>query len=457
MSSSFTISTPSLLSGQGIDVASTVQQLVTAARAREQNWLLQQQQIQQQEGVVNQINTALSTLLSNVNALKDAGGALQSVAVTSGNSSIVTATATAGASFGTHVVVVNNLASTASYYSAAANLKTTDSLGTGSFDLTIGGNTQTIDLNNQTLGQLATSINGMTVNGQPLGVTASVITDSAGAHLVIVANNSGAASAFTIDGANAPGLGLTQGSAGADASATIDGVPVSSANNTVSGAIPGVTLQLQSKAVGQEVRIQTQADTQAATQAVTYFVNAYSNIIQGLNAQFAVTPSTGGANSTSPLESDGTVRMVQQQLLNFMTQTFGNNADFSTLRSVGISMNDDGTLKLDSTQLSDAIKNHYSSFLDFFQGTTGFATSFSSQLSKLTDPIKGAFYVDLKGMQSTYSSLQDRVNSFELYIASQQQVWLQQYTQLNVALLQWPFQQQMMDTLFGTGNSSSKK
>jgi flagellar hook-associated protein 2 len=451
--SQFSFSTPSLFSGQGIDVAATVQQLVTAARTPEQPWLNQQQQIQQQEGVVNQINSALSTLLSNVNDLKDVGGALQAVSVTSGNTSIVTATATAGASFGTHVVVVNNLASTASYYSAAANLKTTDSLGAGSFDLTIGGNTQTIQLNNQNLDQLAQSINGL-----DLGVTASVITDSVGAHLVIVADNSGLASNFTIDGTNAVGLGLTLGSAGADASATIDGVPVHSANNTISGAIPGVTLQLQSKAVGQEVRIQTQANTQAATQAVTYFVNAYNNIIQGLNAQFTVTQSSGSANSTNPLESDTTVRVVQEQLLNFMTQEFGSNSDFSTLASVGISMNDDGTLTLDSTQLSDAITNHYSSFLDFFQGTTGFATSFSTQLSKLTDPIKGAFYVDLQGMQSTYSSLQDRIDSYELYIANQQQVWLQQYTQLNVALLQWPFQQQLMDTMFGTNsNSNSKK
>jgi flagellar hook-associated protein 2 len=451
--SQFSFSTPSLFSGQGIDVAATVQQLVTAARTPEQPWLNQQQQIQQQEGVVNQINSALSTLLSNVNDLKDVGGALQAVSVTSGNTSIVTATATAGASFGTHVVVVNNLASTASYYSAAANLKTTDSLGAGSFDLTIGGNTQTIQLNNQNLDQLAQSINGL-----DLGVTASVITDSVGAHLVIVADNSGLASNFTIDGTNAVGLGLTLGSAGADASATIDGVPVHSANNTISGAIPGVTLQLQSKAVGQEVRIQTQANTQAATQAVTYFVNAYNNIIQGLNAQFTVTQSSGSANSTNPLESDTTVRVVQEQLLNFMTQEFGSNSDFSTLASVGISMNDDGTLTLDSTQLADAINTHYSSFLDFFQGTTGFATSFSTKLSKLTDPIKGAFYVDLQGMQSTYSSLQDRIDSYELYIANQQQVWLQQYTQLNVALLQWPFQQQLMDTMFGTNsNSNSKK
>lgn len=452
MSSPFTISTPSLLSGQGIDVASTVQQLVSAASVPEQNWENQQYQIQQQEGVVNQINTDLSTLLSNVNALQDASGALQSVSATSSNSSIVTATATSGASFGTHVVTVTNLASTASYYSAAAGLNATESLGTGSFDLTIGGNTQTIQLNNQNLNQLAQSINGM-----DLGVTASVITDSVGAHLVIVANSSGGAGAFTIDGTNAPNLSLTQGSTGADAAATIDGVLVHSATNTISGVIPGVTLQLQGNSNGQEVRVQTQADTQSITQAVNNFVSAYNTVIQELNSQFAVTQGSDGTTSSAPLESDGTVRMVQEQLLNFMAQSFG-SGEISDLGSLGISMNDDGTLTVDSTQLGNAINTDYSGVVNFFQGVSGFATSLSAQLTQLTDPTQGAFNLDLQGMQSNYSSLQDEINNFEQYIATQQQVWLQQYTQLNVALLQFPFQQQLMDTLFGTNsNSNSNK
>jgi flagellar hook-associated protein 2 len=148
---------------------------------------------------------------------------------------------------------------------------------------------------------------------------------------------------------------------------------------------------------------------------------------------------------------------VQQQLQGFMTQTFGTDSTYNTLGSLGISMNDDGTLSVNSTQLSTAVNSDYSGVVNFFQGTSGFATGLSTQLTQLTSPTKGAFNLDLQGMQSTYSSLQDQINSFETYISSEQQMWLQEYTQLNVALLQWPFQQQMMNTLFGTstGNSNS--
>jgi len=448
--SPFTISMPSLLSGQGIDVASTVQQLVAAAEAPEQQWQSEQLSIQSAEGVVNQINTDLSSLLSNVNALQDAGGALQSVSATSGNSNIVTATATAGASLATHVVTVNNLASTASYYSDAAGLTTTSTLGSGSFDITTSSGRQTINLNNQTLGQLATSI-----NNNNLGVTASVVTDSAGAHLVIVANNSGAAGGFTIDDSNDPKLGMTLGSSGKDASINIDGIPISSATDTVTGAIPGVTLQLQSAAPGQQVQIQTSADTQAASQAVTDFVNSYNSVIQDLNSQLAVTQNSDGSTSANPLESDGTVSLVQQQLMNFMTQAFGSDSTYNTLGSLGISMNNDGTLAVDSTQLNAALNGDYSGVLNFFQSTSGFATGLSAQLTQLTDPTEGAFNLDLQGMQSTYSSLQDQVNDFQTYIASQEQMWTTQYDQLNVTLLQWPFQQQEMNALFGTNSNSN--
>lgn len=250
----FTISMPNLLSGQGIDVTTTVQQLVTAASAPEQQWQTQQQSIQSAEGVVTQINTDLASLLTNVNSLQDAGGTLQSTSATSGNSNVVTASAAAGASLGTHVVVVNNLASTASYYSAEAGLTSTSTLGSGSFNITTSAGTATINLNNQTLSQLAKSINSATVNGKSLGVTASVVSDSVGSHLVIVANNSGKAGAFTLDDTKDPSLGMAVGSQGLDAVVNIDGIPINSGTDTVTGAIPGVTLQLQSAAPGNKSR-----------------------------------------------------------------------------------------------------------------------------------------------------------------------------------------------------------
>ena len=108
--------------------------------------------------------------------------------------------------------------------------------------------------------------------------------------------------------------------------------------------------------------------------------------------------------------------------------------------------------------LSTALNSDYNGVLSFFQGTSGtsgFATALSTQLMQLTDPTEGAFNLDLQGMQNTYSSLQDQINDFQTYITSQQQMWLTQYNQLNVTLLQWPFQQQEMNALFGTTTGTS--
>ena len=154
-----------------------------------------------------------------------------------------------------------------------------------------------------------------------------------------------------------------------------------------------MTLQLQSAAPGQQVQIQTSADTDAATQSINDFVNSYNTVIGDLNAQLSVTQNSDGSTTANPLETDGTVSLVQQQLLSFMTQTFGSDSTYNNLAALGISMNDDGTLTVDSTQLSTALNSDYNGVLNFFQGTTGtssatsgFATALSTQLTQLTDP-----------------------------------------------------------------------
>ena len=110
MSSS--IDTTTLFSGQGIDVTSVVSQLVTAARAPETNWQKQQTTIQTQVDALTQLNNDLSDLWDKINSLKDPSGATGSVTTSTSNPNIVTATAAAGTTPGTHVLEVDSLAAT---------------------------------------------------------------------------------------------------------------------------------------------------------------------------------------------------------------------------------------------------------------------------------------------------------------------------------------------------------
>ena len=159
---------------------------------------------------------------------------------------MLSASADSTAQAGTHSIVVNSLATTASYYTNTVSSATT-TIASGTFQIAVGSNpavTVTVDNTDNTLNGLAAAI-----NGQKIGVTASVINDANGARLAIVSNTSGSAGNISVSN-NTTGLTFNQAATGANASLTVDGVPVNSTSNTVSGVIPGVTLNLAGAAPG---------------------------------------------------------------------------------------------------------------------------------------------------------------------------------------------------------------
>ena len=160
-------------------------------------------------------------------------------------------------------------------------------MSAGSFTLQVGSgaaSTVTID-STDTLATLAAKVNNL-----DLGVSASVVTDANGARLALVAKNSGAASDITVSASS--GLGFTKAVTGSNASLTVDGVPISSASNIVSGVVPGVSFTLTGAAAGTQASIGISPNTEDAVKATNDFVTAYNKVITELNAGFAYNAGT---------------------------------------------------------------------------------------------------------------------------------------------------------------------
>lgn len=88
----------------------------------------------------------------------------------------------------------------------------------------------------------------------------------------------------------------------------------------------------------------------------------------------------------------------------------------------------------------------------------GFATYSAAQLDPLTDSTQGAFFVDLQGINATQKSLQDQIDNFEVYVASQQVMLTNRYNQVNVMLQQLPLiQKQTESQLSGLIDLNSNK
>lgn len=432
-------------SSTGINVQAAVAQALAAISGPEQQWQAEQVTLQSQTNDINSILKDIASLTDTLSALGDPVGALTSMATTSSNSGIVTASAAAGTVAGNHVVVVNNLASTASWYSnSVASSSTT--LAAGSFDLQIGSGQPThvtIGSGVDTLDQLATYINGL---GQ--GVTASVVNDSSGSRLAIVSTASGSAANFTIS--NPSGLTFTQGVVGNDASLTVDGIPIQSASNTVTGAVTGLTLNLKGAAPGTQVNISVAPDATQISKAVNDFVNAYNTVIKDVNSIYAVDAS----NKQGALATDSTLRVLQDDLLSTGSYT-GTSGTITGLAGLGVTMNNDGTLSVDSSKLNNSVQNNFADVQTFMQGaaSNGFATSLKAQLSTLSDPTTGAFTVDLQSIKNQNSDLQDSIDNFQDYLRTQQTLLTNEYNQADILLQQLPGQLAQLNAMLGLTNN----
>lgn len=439
-------------SSEGIDVDAAVSAAITAAEAPENAWESEEATLQSQTTALNQLQTDATDLDNDMQSLNNLTGPLSAVAVTSSDSSIVSASAASGTAAGNHIVVVNSLASTASWSSAAVASATTP-LAAGSFTITNADGTATTistGTGTSTLNDVAN-----TINADDLGVTASVVTDATGSRLAIVADTSGSAANFSVTSPTGGSLQFTQAVTGANASLTVDGIAIASASNTVTSALPGITLNLLNASPGTNVSLTVAPDTSQASTAINQFVTDYNTLITALNTQFTDTGSGEGV-----LATDSNVRNLQSDLegaLGYTSSTSGSSSVMS-LASMGISVNSDGTLSVNSSTLDSALQNNFTGVQNFFQGSAlnGFANSLDQQLTSFISPADGAFTIDLQSIATENSGLQTDINNFQANVIAPLQTQLQsEYSQAEILLQELPNEMKGIDEELGMNNSSN--
>lgn len=429
---STTIDSSTLSSSTGLDVGATVDQLMQTERVPEQQWKAQQQTVSAQASALREFNSRLETLETRANTLSDLTGAFGQVTVDSSDESVATATADSNASPGEHILSVTQLATVSSLYSARAFSSPNATFSPGDLKISIGsGDVQTITFDSAH-SSLTTAV--QYINQGNFGLQGSLITDTAGTRLVISSKTPGQEGNLTVAAAPS-GLGFTVATPGQDAKLTIDGVPVQSATNAVTGALPGVTLQLNGDASGTPTRLTIAPDNGGAQQAIRNLVSSYNDIINNINSQFHY----DATNQTSGiLSGDSALRSLQSTLLGLGSFQLKSNTNITTLRALGLEMQDDGTLKMNESTFSSAFKDHASEIKSFFQNDSGngFAQTLSVQLRTLTDSVTGPLIVDAKGLDDTYKSLGDQISAFEVRMEVRQRQLTDEYTRIDVMLRQ---------------------
>jgi flagellar hook-associated protein 2 len=442
-------------SGQGIDVASTVSQMVSQLQGAEKPYKDQLTSLQAQDTVISNLGSLLSTLSSDINALTDPVGVLSGkLGSSSDTNTLALLSATTTATAGSHTVSVTQLAQTSTEASSA--VAATDTL-TGSFSFHIGnGNSQTISVDpaNNTIAGLAA-----TINQAGLGISASVVTDSSGSRLSLISQTSGAADQISIDSNSLSNtttgntLSLTAGQPGQDAVFTVDGIQTTSATNTVSGVISGVTMQLLGKSAT-PVQVEIDNDTSSVTNALSTLVKDYNAVISALSAQ----EGKDASGNAEPLYGSPIISQLQQMLSGALTTPSATSLTSPSQIGLSLNANANGTLTLNTDQLNSVLNSNFSGVQALFQNTNSFGLNLAQAVNNAGTGSTKSILTQAQNANSTAeSSLNSTISTMDARIATQQTSLTASLNAANQTLQAIPLQLNMIDEIYSAITGYNQK
>jgi flagellar hook-associated protein 2 len=430
-------------SGQGIDVASTVTQMVAQLQGTETPYKNQLTSLQSQDTVISNLGSLLSTLSSDITALTDPAGVLSGKQGSSSDTNtLALLSATTTATAGSHTVSVQQLAQTSTEASGA--VAATDTLS-GSFTFHIGsGSSQSVSVDpaNNTIAGLAA-----TINQAGIGISASVVTDSSGSRLSLISQTSGLAGQINIDSnslsdASTGPISLVAGQPGQDAIFTVDGIQTTSATNTITGAISGVTMQLLGKSAT-PVQVQIANETLSAVSAVSTMVKDYNAVVSALSAQ----EGKDASGKAEPLYGSPLISQLQQMLSSALNTPSATS--LTSVTQVGLSLNSDGTLSLNSDQLTTALNDNYAGVQSLFQNTNSFGLNLEQAVNNAGTGSTTSILTQAQNANSTEeSNLNTTISTMDARIATQQANLTTALNVANQTLQEIPMQLNMVNEIY---------
>ena len=421
MASSITssINLSSLGLGDGLDDSSLISQLVAIEAEPLTTLQTEASNISNASSTISSFSTTLNALQTAAKTLADPSQYSSFTAASS--SSAVVASTTTGATTGSYSVSISALAQSQTTFSDPQSSSTAALGMSGTLGLTVGGSTVNVSLSSgDSLADVAAAISS---SGAP--VTASVVYDGSQYRLDVQGTQTGTsgAVAFSESGFS---LGLTKTAntyqQAQNAQATIDGIAVSSATNQISGAIPGVTLALTGTTTS-PATVSVTASASSLTSNIQAFVSAYNNVVTAGHTDAGYGTTTA---SNSLLAGDEGIQSSLDQLGGLVAGTVaGADATLNTLGSVGIAINNDGTLTLDSTTLDQAIQTDPSGVEKLFvtdasQGMTGIMGTISNTIDALANNSGAVLQGEVQMYQNRTTEISTQETAMQARIAQYQ-------------------------------------
>ena len=443
--------------GSNLDINGIVSQLMALEQRPLTALSTKEAKFQAQISALGSLKSAITALQTAASSLTPSTGSTASLKFTTNKTSIAdttiaTATATSSAVAGNYSLDVTSLAK-AQRLTSVAN----PALGTGDRTLTIeigsvagsglsgvgGGGlfTRKEDTTaiNVAIGSGVTTLAGVrdAINAANSGVTATMVTSGTNSYLSLTSNGMGTGNVIQITGDmpslnydpstnSATGLVQNVGDDASDAVLKINGIDVTSSSNTITSAVDGLSITLL-KAGATSVTVSR--DTSSLTAGINDFVKAYNDVN-------TTTTSLGSYNSTTKvagaLNGDSTLRSAQSVLRtligNVPSAVLG--ASLQRLSDIGVSVQKNGSLTVDSSKLETAINKD-------FAGVANLISAYGSEFKTATDGLvgtSGLIVARTEGLNSSIKGLGKQSEAIVDRLTKIEARYRKQFTALDVAM-----------------------
>jgi len=302
-----------------------------------------------------------------------------------------------------------------------------------------------------TLADGDTSLNGIAkaINAANGNVTASIVkADDGDYRLMLSSKTTGTDSDMTVTVTGDDTLNAVIGSGALNeqvksqnAVVNVNGIDIIRQSNTVTDALPGVTLTLKAPSTADETLSVTRS-TDDNKKAVTDWVTAYNSLQSTINSLTKYEPPATGAtaqnSSNGVLMGDSTIRGVQSDLRALLTNV--QTGSYAIMAQLGITQDPlkgaDGTLgnlKIDDKKLTQALTDDPAGVQAYFAGdgkTTGFATQMNNRLTDMLSTSVGKEGV-IHGINATLKTIGKRYDAMELSIEATMARYKKQFSDLD--------------------------
>ncbi len=444
----------------GMDTASIVEQLVAIEKQPIYRYEEDISQIEKTKDAWRDINSRLSNLSDKLTDLKFSSTYTSRLAESS-NEDIVTATAANSSAESSYDINISKMAKAHRISSDQKSDSTSELNLSGTIN--INGTDLTIE-NTFSLNDIRDEIN----NTEGLNVEASIIDNN----LVLESTNTGTGTENEIEVSDTTGsvlenLGVldTDGTtikntlqSAQDAELSINGVDIKSSSNIVDQAVEGITFNL--KETG-SATIEVSKDTKKTVSAVQDFVDQYNSTMGFIDDK---TNYNADTEEASLLQGDSTVMRLQSRIRQTIMDGVETGGEITHISQLGISIDRDGVMSLDSEKLETAIDETPEEVTNFFNaeesedGYTGVANKLDSYIDQLVSAGSGLIPSRMDSFDQRIESLNESIAEVERSVEMARERYTEQFTAMETALAEMQQQQSWMSSQLsslGGGSVSS--